>query len=47
MAAVVLVVDGVDDDDRGVARAGPGGRRLSLSPLDDECESNLELPASK
>ena len=23
----------VDDDDSGVTRAGPGGRRLSLSPL--------------
>ena len=27
-------MDDLDDDEPGVTRAGPGGRRLSLSPLD-------------
>ena len=45
MDHVEAVVDADDDDDAGVTRAGPGGQRLSPSPL--VCESNLELPPSK
>ena len=41
----VDVVDLADDDDVGVARAGVGGRRLSLSPLN--AIEYSELPTSK
>ena len=44
MILVVLVDVPVDVVNVGVAMPDVGAQRLSPYPLDDECESNLELP---